>query len=326
MKVCIFGAGAIGCHVGARIAAANAAELSMVARGTQLEGIRKNGVTLRSGDKEYHGKPAAVTDDPASLPKQDLVIVTLKAHALPAVAAAVEKLLAPNGVVLFPLNGIQWWWNHGRPGNKGALPLLDPQGELWNRLRERTLGCVIYSPNEIVSPGVVLHIGGNRWVIGEPNDQKTPRVDAVVDVFKKAGMPAEATTDIRGEIFRKLTGNAAGNTVSALTRRGHYEMASDPQLRVISIGIMRETLNVAAALGWDLRNELDPEKIASRASPGPASTPSMLQDVKLGRGLEIEAHIGQTQAFARDVNVPTPVIDVVLPLIRALDASIRSAA
>jgi 2-dehydropantoate 2-reductase len=326
MKVCIFGAGAIGGHLGARIAAANAAELSVVGRGAQLDAIRRNGMTLKSGDKTFHGKPQAATDDPATLPKQDLVIVTLKAHAIPAVAATIEKLLAPDGVVLFPLNGIQWWWNHGRPGNKGALPLLDPQGELWTRLRERTLGCVIYSPNEVVSPGVVVHIGGNRWVIGEPSDQKTARVQAVVDLFNKAGLPAEVSPDIRGGIFRKLTGNAAGNTISALTRRGHYEMASDPHLRALSIGIMRETLNVAAALGWDLRSELDPEKIASRATPGPASTPSMLQDVKLGRPLEVECHIGQTQAFARDVNVPTPVIDVVLPLLRALDASLRSAA
>ena len=325
MKVCVLGAGAVGCHIAARILAANAAELSVIARGPALEAIRKNGVTLKSGDKTYHGKPLATTDDPGSLPKQDLVIVTLKAHAVPSVVGAVEKMLAPQGAVLFPLNGIPWWWNHGQPGGKGALPLLDPQGDLWNRLRERTLGCVIYSPNEIESPGVVVHIGGNRWVIGEPNGEKTPRAQAVVDVFNKAGLTAEVSTDIRAEVFRKLTGNAAGNTISALTRRGHYEMASDPHLRVLSIGIMRETLNVAAALGWDLRNELDVEKIASRASPGPNSTPSMLQDVLLGRPLEVEAHVGQTQAFARDTNVPTPVIDIIVPLLRALDTSLRAA-
>jgi 2-dehydropantoate 2-reductase len=325
MKVCIFGAGAIGGHIAARLIAANAAEVSVVARGAQLDAIRKDGITLKSGDKEYHGKPVAATDDPATLGKQDLVIVTLKAHALSSIAAPVEALLAARGTALFPLNGIPWWWNHGRPGGKGALPLLDPQGELWTRLRERTLGCVIYSPNEVVSPGVIVHIGGNRWVIGEPNGEKTQRAQAVVDLFNKAGLTAEVSADLRAEVFRKLTGNAAGNTVSALTRRGHYEMASDPQLRLISMGIMRETLAVAAALGWDLRHEIDVEKTATRASPGPASTPSMLQDVQLGRPLEVEAQIGQTQAFARDVNVPTPVIDVVLPLLRALDTSLRSA-
>ena len=193
MKVCIFGAGAIGGHIGARIAAAKSADLSVIARGSQLEAIRKNGLTLRSGDKEFNGKPAAATDDPSSLANQDLVIVTLKGHALPGIAATVEKMLSPQGTVLFPLNGIPWWWNHGRPDGKGALPLLDPDGELWTRLRERTLGCVIYSPNEVVSPGVVLHIGGNRWVIGEPSDQKTPRAQAVVDLLSKSGLPAEVS-------------------------------------------------------------------------------------------------------------------------------------
>src|SRR5688500_18039182 len=265
MKVCVFGAGAVGGHIAARMCAANAAEVSVVGRGAQLDAIRKDGLTLRSGGQEFRGKPAVATDDPGSLTKQDLVIVTLKAYAAPSVAATVEKMLAPQGTVLFPLNGIPWWWNHGRPGNKGALPLLDPQGELWTRLRERTLGCVIYSPNEVVSPGVVVHIGGNRWVIGEPSNEKTPRAQAVVDLLGKSGLPAEVSPDLRGEIFRKLTGNAAGNTISALTRRGHYEMASDPDLRTVSMGIMRETLEVAAALGWDFRKEIDVEKTATRA-------------------------------------------------------------
>src|SRR5687768_8134474 len=156
MQVCVLGAGAIGGHIAARLAAAGHAEVSVVARGAQLEAIRKNGVTLKSGKEEINGRPAAVTDDASSLPKHDAVFVTVKAHTLPALAATVEKLLKPEGVAVFPLNGLPWWWNHGRGGGKGALPLLDPEGELWNRLRERTLGCVIYSPNEVVSPGVIL--------------------------------------------------------------------------------------------------------------------------------------------------------------------------
>src|SRR5688572_13442044 len=215
MKVCVFGAGAIGGHIAARMSATQAADVSVIARGTQLEAVRKNGLTLKSGSEEVRGKPSAATDDPKSLPKQDLVIVTLKAHALSGVAATVEQMLSSQGTVLFPLNGLTWWWNHGRPGNKGALPLLDPQGELWNRLRERTLGCVIYSPNEVVSPGVVVHIGGNRWVIGEPSTEKTPRVEVVVGLFNKSGLPSEVSPDIRAEVFRKLMNNASGNTLAA---------------------------------------------------------------------------------------------------------------
>jgi 2-dehydropantoate 2-reductase len=151
-------------------------------------------------------------------------------------------------------------------------------------------------------------------------------VQRIVDVFCKSNLPAVIAEDIRAEVWRKLMGNAAGNTVSALTRRGHYEMASDADLKPVSVGIMRETLNVAAAMGWDLRGEIDPVKTASRATPGPASTPSMLQDVLLGRPLEVEAHIGQTQAFGREKGVPTPTIDIVLPLLRALDKSLRELA
>jgi 2-dehydropantoate 2-reductase len=323
MKVCVFGAGAIGGHLAARLSAANHAEVSVVARGAQLDAIRKNGILLKSNGEEIRGKPAAATDDPSTLPKQDVVIVTLKAHTIPALAQQFERLLTPQGCAVFMLNGLTWWWPQGRAGGKGPLPLLDPEGALWSALRERALGCVIFSPNEVVSPGVVVHMGANRYVIGEPSDQKTPRLQAVIDVFNKSGLPAEIPADLRAELWRKLTGNAAGNTISALTRLGHYEMAIDPDVKQIAMRVMRETLAVAKALGWDLTKEIDVEKIASRASPGPSSPPSMLQDVLLERPLEVEAHLGQTQAFAREKGVPVPTIDVILPLLRGLDRVLR---
>jgi 2-dehydropantoate 2-reductase len=184
------------------------------------------------------------------------------------------------------------------------------------------LGCVVFSPNEVVSPGVIVHIGANRWVIGEPTDEKTTRVQAIVDLFNKSGLTAEIPADLRREVWRKLTGNAPGNSLSALTRLGHYELASDSDIRRLTMGIMRETLEVAATQGCDLRKEIDAEKHAGRATPGPASTPSMLQDVLLGRRLEVEAHLGQTQAFAREAGVAVPTIDAVLPLLRGLDRSL----
>lgn len=325
MKVCVLGAGSVGGHIAARVAAAGHAEVSVVARGAHLEAIRKSGITLKSGGQEINGRPAAATDDATSLPPHDVVIVTVKAHAVPALAATVEKLLKPDGVAVFPLNGLTWWWNAGRDASKGALSLLDPGGELWTRLRERTIGCVIYSPNEVVSPGVIAHIGANRWLLGEPSDRKTPRLQAIAELFTKSGLPAEVPADIRAEVWRKLMNNASGNTIAALTRRGHYEISTDPGLKQIGIAIMSESLDVAAALGWDLRKEIDPEKIASRATPGPMSPPSMLQDVLLERPIEVEAHLGQTQAFARETGVKTPTIDVVLPLLRGLDKSIRAA-
>jgi 2-dehydropantoate 2-reductase len=325
MKVCVFGAGAIGGHIAARLSAANLAEVSVVARGTQLDAIRAQGLVLKSGGGEIRGKPKTATDDVASLRQQDVVLVTLKAHALPALAATLDRLVAPEGTIVFMLNGIPRWWPHGRPGAQGPLRLLDPEGELWTRLREKALGCVVYSPNELEAPGVVLHHGASRWVIGEPTDQSTPRLRTVIELFSKSGLAADIPGDLRAEIWRKLMNNASGNTLAALTRLGHYEIATDSDLKRIGIEIMRETLDVAAALGWDLRREIDIEKMAGRATPGPGPKPSMLQDVLLGRPLEVEAHLGQTQAFARERAIAVPMIDRVLPLLRGLDRSLRAA-
>lgn len=325
MKACVFGAGAVGGHVAARLAAAGHAEVSVIARGAQLAAIRRGGIVLRSGGEEIRGTPGNATDDPAALPPQDVVVVALKAHAVPGIAAALDRLLAPDGVAIFLLNGLTWWWQHGRGRDERALPLLDPDGALWGRVRERTLGCIVYSPNEVVEPGVVVHIGANRYVIGEPSERRTPRLERVVELFNRSGLTAEIPADLRAEVWRKLMNNASGNTLAALTRLGHYEIASDPEVRAIGVRIMRETLAVAAALGWDLRGEVDVERIASRATPGPSSPPSMLQDVLLGRPLEVEAHLGQTQAFARECGVAVPTIDVVLPLLRGLDRTLRRA-
>jgi 2-dehydropantoate 2-reductase len=326
MKVCVFGAGAVGSHIGARLSHARLAAVSVVARGAQLQAIRERGLVLKSGNTEINGKPDAATDDPASLPEQDVVLVTLKAHALPGLAATFERLTAPKGVVVFLLNGIPWWWPHARPVAQGPLRLLDPDGELWNRVRSKALGCVVYSPNELVAPGVVLHHGGNRYVMGEPSNEQSERVRAAAELFSKSGLPAEVSSDLRGEIWRKLMTNASGNSLAALTRLGHHAIASDPDIRQIGIRIMRETLEVAAAHGWDFRKEVDIEKAAGRATPGPGPKPSMLQDVLLGRPVEVESHLGQTQAFAREKGIAVPTIDLVLPLLRGLDRSLRGAA
>jgi 2-dehydropantoate 2-reductase len=328
MKVCVFGAGAVGGHFAARLSAANLADVSVVARGVQLDAIRSRGLLLKSGAQEIRGTPQHATDDPASLPPQDVVLVTMKGYVLPALADTFARLVAPNGSIVFGLNGIPWWWRYGLNGPQSHLPLLDPEGILWSKLREKTLGCVMYSPNDIESPGVVLHQGGNRYVFGEPDCTASDRVRAIVDLFSRSGLPAEVSTDLRAEIWRKLASNAAGNPLSALTRLGHADIGADDGLRALSTAIRNETLAVAAALGWDLRAELNAPQPARRPSPttgSGASTPraSMLQDVLRGRPLEAESHLGQTQAFAREAGVPVPAIDVVLPLLRGLDRSLR---
>ncbi len=328
MKVCVFGTGAVGGHFAARLSAANQAEVSVIARGAQLDAIRSRGLLLKSGAQEVRGMPQHATSDPASLPPQDVVLVTMKGYVLPALADTFARLVAPNGSIVFGLNGIPWWWRYGLNGPQSHLPLLDPEGVLWSKLREKTLGCVMYSPNDIESPGVILHQGGNRYVFGEPDCTASDRVRAIVDLFSRSGLPAEVSPDLRAEIWRKLASNAAGNPLSALTRLGHADIGADDGLRVLSTAIRNETLAVAAALGWDLRAELNAPQPARRASPTTGSgvrTPraSMLQDVLRGRPVEVESHLGQTQAFAREAGVPVPAIDAILPLLRGLDRSLR---
>lgn len=325
MKVCIFGAGAVGGHIATRLIDANVKddEISIVARGSMLKAIRERGLTLRSnGKEEFHVKPKIVTDDPATLPPQDVVLVTVKAHALTAAAPAIGKLLKPDGVAVFLLNGIPWWFQHGYKGATGTLPLLDPDGALWREVKpERTLGCVVFSPNDMVEPGVIVHTGQSYLTIGEPDNKTTPRLQAVADMLKRGNVEARISNDLRREIWQKLCLNASGNTVSAITHNDLAQVGADDGLVTISVNIMKETLAVAAAQGWDLRAETDCETAARRGRPGQRT--SMMQDALAKRPMECEALLGQTQAFARGLSLATPTIDVVLPLLRGLDRSFR---
>ena len=219
MNVCVFGVGALGGHLAAQLIAAKSAEISLVGRGAQLAAIRERGITLKIGGRELGGKAAAATDNPSTLPPQDIVFVALKAQTLPAAAAAIGKLIKPDGCAVFLINGIPWWFNHGLPGNTSTLPLLDPDGALWREVRpERTVGSVVSSPNEVVAPGVIVNSGQNRWMFGEPDLSSSRRLKTIVDLVSATGVETVAVADIRREIFRKLANNASANTLCSLTR------------------------------------------------------------------------------------------------------------
>jgi len=325
MKVCVFGAGALGGHLAAQLIAGKNCELSLVARGAHLAAIRERGLMLKVGGKEIGGKPAAATDNAATLPPQDIVFVALKAQTLPPVAAAIGKLIKPDGCAVFLMNGIPWWFNYGLPGNKGTLKLLDPDGALWREVRpERTVGSVIYSPNEVVAPGVIVHSNQNRWVFGEPDLSSSARLNTIVDLVRGAGVETDASPDIRRELFKKLANNASNNTLCSLTRLDSAGVANDDGIVALAEGLIRETMAVAARLGWDMGKDVDPHQVATRARGKPGMKPSTFQDVLAGKSLEIDGLLGQTQAFARELGVATPVIDVCLPLLRGLDASLRA--
>ena len=328
MRVCIYGAGAIGGNIAVNMAAAKVAEVSVVARGAHLAAIQARGLTLRTGGRDINVNFAAATEDASTLPKQDLVIVGLKAQSTPAAAGAIGNLLAADGCALFLANGLQWWWRHGlkgnMPGPQGHLPLLDPEGALWKRVGpERALGGSAYSGNEIPEPGVVVHSMMNDWGLGEPvvavPGVASPRLQRVVDLFQAAGLRARVAHDVRHELWLKLLRVGSQSAVAALTRLNNQQIGERADLAALRSCFIEEMLAIAAVQGCDLRADVD---IAKLTGAGPPHRPSMLQDVLAGRPIEVEAQLGQPQVFAREAGVATPVIDTILPLLRGLDRSL----
>ena len=325
MKVCIYGAGAIGGHLAARLLAHTQSEVSIVARGPMLEGLRARGLTLRTEGRDIGGRPHHVTDDPSMLAPQDLVVVALKAYSQSAVASQIGRLLAPDGVALFAMNGLPWWWMQGT-ASPGHLERIDPGGALWREVGgARALGAVVNSSNHVPEPGVVVHSGAKRWAIGEPDGAATPRLRRVADLLRAADLEVVESTDIRREIWRKLMTNISGNPIAALTRLAGKDAAHVSPLDEVAMKLIAEALEVAASEGTDLRGEVTPEGIARPTKGRFPGKSSMLQDVEAGRPLEVEAILGQVQAFAQASGIPTPTIDVVYALLSGLDHALRLA-
>jgi 2-dehydropantoate 2-reductase len=326
MRICIYGAGAVGSHLAAKFLRAGLGP-AVVARGPHLAAMRERGLTFRGEQESFTVPVPLATDDPDGLPVQDIVLVTLKTVAWPGQAARLARLAGPQGTVVFLANGIPWWWRASREGGS-TLPLLDPAGELWSLVGpSRSVGGVIYSPNEIVEPGVVEHTARNLYHLGPPVPGEPVRSEAVAELFSRGGVDARVSPDIRREVWRKLLMNAPGNPISALTRLSAGERALDPDLAELTVRIVQEVLAVAKAEGTDLFGEVDLEEF--RRPPGSgrgAGRPSMLQDVIAGRPTEVESILGQVQAFAREHGVPVPAIDIVLPLMRGLDRAVRAGA
>jgi 2-dehydropantoate 2-reductase len=325
MKVCIFGAGALGGHLAAQLISQTQADVSLVARGAHLKAIQSQGISLTCGDRQLGGRAFAATDKAEDLPPQDIVFVALKAQTLAPLATAIASLIKPEGCVVFLLNGIPWWWNYGLDNNKTFLPLLDPSGALWKAIDpQRVIGSVVYSPNEVVAPGVIKNSQQNRWIFGEPNGTDSERLNTIIQLVRSTGVQTESSLDIRREIWKKLANNASNNTLCSLTRLDSTGVAGEEGLVHLAISIINETLSVAAQLGWDMSPDVNVQQVATRAKGKPGQRPSTLQDVLAGKSLEIDALIGQTQAFAREMGLATPVIDVCLTLLRGLDVSLRS--
>ncbi|WP_182442362.1 2-dehydropantoate 2-reductase [Cereibacter sphaeroides] len=315
MRICIFGAGAIGGYMGAKLAAAGA-DVSLVARGPHLAAMQARGLTLieEGGTRTV---PVRAASDPAALGPQDYVIVTLKAHSVPAVVPQLSPLLGAEGTLVSGVNGLPWWYfhRHGGPLEGRRLESVDPGGVQWDGLGpDRVLGCVVYPAAEVVEPGTVRHLEGNRFSLGEPSGEKSDRALRLSEALTAAGLKAPVRPRLRDEIWVKLWGNLSFNPISALTVATLDRLCTDPGTRAVARSMMLEAQAIAERLGVTFPIDVE-RRIDGGAAVGAHRT-SMLQDLEAGRPMEIEALVGSVAELGRIVNLPTPTIDTVLALVR----------
>lgn len=315
MRICIFGAGAIGGYLGVDLALAGA-DVSLIARGPHLEAMQKNGVKLLIDGEERVAHPTA-TDDPAEVGPQDVVIITLKAHSIPGIVETILPLLGPETAVITATNGIPWWYFHGLDGpwQDRQLESVDPGGKQWEMIGpERAIGCVVYPATEVIEPGVIKHLEGDRFSLGEPNGEKTERVGQLSEILRKAGFKAPIRPRIRNDIWVKLWGNLTFNPISALTHATLDVIGTDEGTQSVARGMMLEAQSIGEKLG--VRFGVDVEQRIAGAGAVGAHKTSMLQDLKRGRPMEIDALVTVIQEMGRLVDVETPTIDVVLALVQ----------
>lgn len=322
MKIAIIGAGAIGGLVGARLALAGE-DVSFLVRGANLEAIRRNGIKLIEADgTEKVSRDVVATNDYAEVGPVDVVVLAMKAHQVEAVVPELPKLLGPQTVIIPMQNGIPFWYFHGHGGALAGstVKTVDPDGVLMKQIpADRILGCVVYPASELSAPGVVHHIEGDRFPLGELDGRTTDRIKAVTDTFVRAGFKAPILEDIRAEMWLKLWGNLTFNPISALAHATLVDICQFPLSRELAASMMREAQAIANKLGIEFRVSLD-KRIAGAERVGKHKT-SMLQDIEAGRAPEIDALVGSVVELGRLTETPTPHIDTVYALVKLLAKS-----
>lgn len=315
MKIAIFGAGAIGGYLGAKLARAGV-EVTLIARGPHLAAIRDNGLTLHTLDGSFTVRPHA-TDDPAQAGAQDFVFLTVKSSSAPAIAASLAPMLRENTGVVTAMNGLPFWYFHGLGGQHEGrrLKSVDPDDLLWTHVGpQRAIGCVLDPAATIEAPGVIRHTYSDRVPIGEPDGSRSERIQALSKAMIAAGLKAPVRPRIRTDIWIKLWGNVCFNPLSALTHATLDVLATDAELAPLVMALMSETRAVGEALGIDFL--IDTKKRIAGAGDAGAHKTSMLQDLENGRPMEIDPIVGAVVELGRLLNVPTPTIDIVLALVR----------
>ena len=317
MKICIFGAGAIGGLMGAKLAAKGDVDVTFIARGPHLAAMRENGVKLISEGTEQIVHPRCVESAEEAGP-QDYVLVTLKAHSLPSAAKQMQPLLGPDTAIVSAVNGIPWWYFHGLGGayEGRIVQSVDPEGQVSALLPpSRAIGCIVYPAAEVTAPGVIEHSYGDRFSLGEPDGSRSPRAQALSEALIAAGFKAPVRPKIRDELWVKLWGNMAFNPISALTTATLDVLTGDEGQRGVARAMMLEGQRVAEALGVRFAIDVD-KRIAGAAEVGAHKT-SMLQDLERGRPMEIEALLGAVVELADWVGEAAPISRSVLALVRA---------
>jgi len=326
MKISIVGAGAIGGYLGAKLAIAGE-DVTFIARNKNLAAINAKGFRLILEDgSEQHAPTAKAVQDMAEAGPQDAVLLTVKAHQVKDLLPGLRALFGPQTVVVTMINGVPWWYFHklAGPYEGRQLESVDPGGLLARHIEpERVIGSIVYPAAELVEPGVVKVIEGNRFTLGEPDGQRTPRIEALSQAMIRAGFKSPVSKDIRSEIWVKLWGNLSFNPISALTHATLEGICRDPQGRELAAQMMREAQAVGEKLGVVFKVSLD-QRIAGAEAVGAHKT-SMLQDVEHGRALELEALVGSVVELGRITGTPTPTIAAIYAaaglLNRTLDAA-----
>ncbi len=326
MKIAIVGVGAIGGYVGIRLALAGE-DVTLIARGANLKALQTQGLRLQRTDGTEETAPhIKATADYGAAGQQDLVILAMKAHQVAAVAPDVPNLFGPETVVIPMQNGIPYWYFHEHGGALAGTQVqsVDPTGQIRAHIpAERIIGCVVYPAAELVSPGVVKHVEGNRFPVGEPNGTSSERVTRIAECLTRAGLKSPVLEDIRAEIWLKLWGNITFNPISALSRATLAGICQYPPSRALAAAMMSEAQSVAHKLGITFRVSLE-RRIAGAEKVGHHKT-SMLQDLEAGRALEIDALLGAVVELARLTNTPTPHLDSVYALTKLLAKSLEEA-
>lgn len=319
MKICIVGAGAIGGMLGVRLALSGN-DVTLILRGANLEAVRQNGLRLIEEDgKELLAQPIKATSVIAEAGVQDVVILALKAHQVAAVAADLPALMHADTRIITMQNGIPWWYFHKLPGELGQryqgtpVKAVDPDGIIAQHIPvDRVIGSVVYPASEVIRPGVIKVIEGNRFTLGEIDGSDTPSIRAISEAFKAAGFKAPISNDIRSEIWVKLWGNLSFNPISALTHATLEDICVFPATRELAANMMREAQTIGEKLGVQFKVSLE-KRINGAQAVGQHKT-SMLQDVELGLLIELEALVGSVIELGRITETPTPYIDAVYAL------------